>query len=94
LKDSEVRKAASGLSTLANEKQKEQRDKASGKKKPAKAKPMLGGNKGLAMWVLGLVEEVRRGEESKEKAGFSWPGCFWLYLPRADTRVYEDALDE
>ena len=41
LKDIEVRKAASGLTTLANEKQKEQRDKASGKKKP-KAKPGLG----------------------------------------------------
>jgi translation initiation factor 3 subunit J len=40
LKDVEVRKAASGLTTLANEKQKEQRDKASGKKKPkATAKP-------------------------------------------------------
>jgi len=43
LKDVEVRKAASGLTTLANEKQKEQRDKASGKKKPkAAAKPGLG----------------------------------------------------
>jgi translation initiation factor 3 subunit J len=40
LKDVEVRKAASGLTTLANEKQKEQRDKASGKKKlKAAAKP-------------------------------------------------------
>jgi len=37
LKDVEVRKAASGLTTLANEKQKEQRDKASGKKKPKTA---------------------------------------------------------
>jgi translation initiation factor 3 subunit J len=44
LKDIEVRKAASGLTTLANEKQKEQRDKASGKKKP-KAKPGLGAAK-------------------------------------------------
>ncbi|KAF9223721.1 translation initiation factor eIF3 subunit [Gyrodon lividus] len=43
LRDVEVRKAASGLTTLANEKQKEQRDKASGKKKPkATAKPVLG----------------------------------------------------
>jgi len=43
LKDVEVRKAASGLTTLANEKQKEQRDKASGKKKPkSAAKPGLG----------------------------------------------------
>jgi translation initiation factor 3 subunit J len=45
LKDVEVRKAASGLTTLANEKQKEQREKASGKKKP-KGKPALGGTKG------------------------------------------------
>jgi len=46
LKDVEVRKAASGLTTLANEKQKEQRDKASGKKKPkSAAKPGLGAAK-------------------------------------------------
>jgi len=46
LKDVEVRKAASGLTTLANEKQKEQREKASGKKKPkAVAKPGLGAAK-------------------------------------------------
>jgi len=45
LKDVEVRKAASGLTTLANEKQKEQRDKASGKKKKSVAKPALGGAK-------------------------------------------------
>lgn len=46
LKDVEVRKAASGLTTLANEKQKEQREKASGKKKPkAAAKPGLGAAK-------------------------------------------------
>ena len=46
LKDLEVRKAASGLTTLANEKQKEQRDKASGKKKPkSAAKPTLGAAK-------------------------------------------------
>jgi translation initiation factor 3 subunit J len=47
LKDVEVRKAASSLTTLANEKQKEQKDKASGKKKPkAVTKPGLGGVKG------------------------------------------------
>jgi len=46
LKDVEVRKVASGLTTLANEKQKEQRDKASGKKKPkATSKPGLSGTK-------------------------------------------------
>ncbi|KAG8746885.1 Translation initiation factor 3 subunit J component [Ceratobasidium sp. 428] len=43
LRDVDVRKVASGLSTLANEKQKDQRDKASGKKKPKAAqKPGLG----------------------------------------------------
>lgn len=46
LKDVEVRKAASGLTVLANEKQKDQRDKASGKKKPkAATKPVLGSSK-------------------------------------------------
>lgn len=46
LRDVEVRKAASGLTTLANEKQKEQRDKASGKKKPkSAARPVLGATK-------------------------------------------------
>jgi translation initiation factor 3 subunit J len=46
LKDVEVRKVASGLTTLANEKQKEQRDKASGKKKPkAASRPGLSGTK-------------------------------------------------
>lgn len=43
MRDVDVRKVASGLSTLANEKQKEQREKASGKKKPKAAqKPGLG----------------------------------------------------
>lgn len=46
LKDVDIRKAASGLTTLANEKQKEQREKASGKKKPkTAAKPALSGLK-------------------------------------------------
>jgi translation initiation factor 3 subunit J len=48
LKDVEVRKVASGLTTLANEKQKEQRDKASGKKKvkpKSVMKPVLGSSK-------------------------------------------------
>ena len=53
LKDVEVRKAASGLTTLANEKQREQRDKASGKKKPKTvAKPGLGSVKGGSKYVL------------------------------------------
>ncbi|KAG6857372.1 hypothetical protein H0H87_004732 [Tephrocybe sp. NHM501043] len=50
LKDVEVRKAASGLTTLANEKQKEQRDKASGKKKKASSKPALGAAKSFAKY--------------------------------------------
>jgi translation initiation factor 3 subunit J len=46
LRDVEVRKAASGLTTLANEKQKEQRDKTAGKKKTKAAmKPGLGSTK-------------------------------------------------
>jgi translation initiation factor 3 subunit J len=46
LRDVEVRKAASGLTTLANEKQREQREKLSGKKKPkAAGKPVLGASK-------------------------------------------------
>jgi translation initiation factor 3 subunit J len=62
LKDVEVRKAASGLTTLANEKQKEQRDKASGKKKPkATAKPGLGpaklGNKWVSIYI-GFCEMI------------------------------------
>ncbi|KAI0359707.1 translation initiation factor eIF3 subunit [Trametes cingulata] len=46
LRDVEVRKVASGLTALSNEKQKEQREKASGKKKPkTAAKPTLGAAK-------------------------------------------------
>lgn len=58
LKDVEVRKAASGLTTLANEKQREQREKASGKKKSkAATKPGLGNaklsNKSVFLSLLG-----------------------------------------
>lgn len=50
LKDVEVRKAASGLTTLANEKQKEQR--SAGKKKPkATAKPAVGSMKAGTKYV-------------------------------------------
>ncbi|KAG8917024.1 Translation initiation factor 3 subunit J component [Tulasnella sp. 418] len=46
LRDVEVRKSASILTALANEKQKEQKEKASGKKKPkGAAKPTLGAAK-------------------------------------------------
>jgi len=59
LKDVDVRKAASALTTLANEKQKEQRDKASGKKKPkASSKPALGGAKSLAKVDTGAYDEA------------------------------------
>ncbi|KAH7913516.1 translation initiation factor eIF3 subunit [Hygrophoropsis aurantiaca] len=59
LKDVEVRKAASGLTTLANEKQKEQRDKASGKKKPKTAtRPVLGAAKVSTKFDTGVYEEA------------------------------------
>ncbi|KAF8071819.1 eukaryotic translation initiation factor 3 subunit J [Lyophyllum atratum] len=59
LKDVEVRKAASGLTTLANEKQKEQRDKASGKKKSkAASKPGLGAAKPSAKHDTELYDEA------------------------------------
>lgn len=51
LKDVEVRKVASVLTTLANEKQKEARDKASGKKKKG-GKPALGGAKAVKAYVV------------------------------------------
>jgi translation initiation factor 3 subunit J len=51
LKDSEVRKAASGLTTLASVKLQEARDKASGKKKP-KAAVAVGGVKGPTKCIL------------------------------------------
>ena len=50
LKDSDVRKAASGLTTLASMKQQEAKDKAGGKKKP-KATVVVGGVKGPAKCV-------------------------------------------
>ncbi|KAF5342283.1 hypothetical protein D9611_001824 [Ephemerocybe angulata] len=57
LKDVEVRKVASTLTTLANEKQKEQRDKTNGKKKKG-GKPALGGAKVSTKAVdTGLYEE-------------------------------------
>jgi len=59
LKDVEVRKAASGLTTLANEKQKEQREKASGKKKPKSAgKPALGAAKLTSKLDTGVYDEA------------------------------------
>lgn len=79
LKDVEVRKVASGLTTLANEKQKEQRDKASGKKKTkAAAKPTLGSAKALTKWVT-LYKSLN---------------CLLMIAHRYDTTVYNEALDD
>jgi len=59
LKDVEVRKVASGLTTLANEKQKEQRDKASGKKKPkAASKPAIGAAKASSKVDTSMYDEA------------------------------------
>ncbi|KAJ6513013.1 eukaryotic translation initiation factor 3 subunit J [Mycena sanguinolenta] len=59
LKDVEVRKVASALTTLANEKQKEQRDKVSGKKKPkAASKPAIGAAKASSKVDTSLYDEA------------------------------------
>ncbi|KAI6024821.1 translation initiation factor eIF3 subunit [Pisolithus microcarpus] len=59
LKDTEIRKAASALTTLANEKQKEQREKASGKKKPKTvAKPALGSVKASHKFDTAVYDEA------------------------------------
>ncbi|KAA1476260.1 translation initiation factor eIF3 subunit [Dentipellis sp. KUC8613] len=59
LRDVEVRKAASALTTLANEKQKEQREKQSGKKKPkAAAKPTLGSAKVASKHDTSVYDEA------------------------------------
>jgi len=50
LKDVDVRKVASGLTALANEKQREAKDKTSGKKKKA-PKPVLGSTKTIGKFV-------------------------------------------
>lgn len=57
LRDVEVRKAASGLTALSNEKQKEQKDAAGGKKKKA-SKPALGANKSVGRADVGTYDEV------------------------------------
>ncbi|CAK5269680.1 unnamed protein product [Mycena citricolor] len=58
LKDVEVRKVASGLTALSNEKQKEQRDKASGKKKVKSNKPVLGAAKANSRVDTGAYDEA------------------------------------
>ena len=66
LKDVEVRKAASGLTILANEKQKEQRDKASGKKKPKSAmRPTLGAAKASSKYVLISLQRLSPSDRER-----------------------------
>jgi translation initiation factor 3 subunit J len=78
----EVRKVASGLTALANEKQKEQRDKASGKKKTkAASKPVLGSTKVASRCVL-LPPKVYV------------PNSVIFATQRLDTSVYDEALDD
>lgn len=82
LKDVEVRKAASALTTLANEKQKEQREKASGKKKPkAAGKPALGATKATNKSVI-----------------FAFVSMIYVdthfLVFRFDTNAYEESLDD
>lgn len=82
LRDVEVRKAASGLTTLANEKQKEARDKASGKKKPkTTGKPALGAAKASSKYVIPF---------SLLCCGV----CANRPFRRIDTSTYEEALDD
>lgn len=82
LRDVDVRKAASALTTLANEKQKEQRDKTSGKKKGVSkaAKPILGGAKTTARYVLPYAPTM--------------PHFLLTNVVRVDTNRYEEALDD
>jgi len=58
LRDVDVRKAATGLTTLANEKQKESKDKTGGKKKKGAAKPALGGAKTVNKLDTNLYDEA------------------------------------
>lgn len=84
LRDVEVRKVASALTTLSNEKQKEQRDKASGKKKPkATAKPALGAAKPSSKCVFLYRGTCTQGIDTD--AGL---------LCRIDTKIYDEALDD
>ena len=82
LRDVEVRKVASGLTTLANEKQKEAREKTSGKKKKV-AKPALGSTKAIGKCVSGLGR-FDPTQVPPAHIGYS----------RADTNMYDEALDD
>lgn len=57
LRDVDIRKAASGLTALANEKQKEARDKASGRKKKT-TKPVLGSSKAIGKTDTNMYDEA------------------------------------
>jgi translation initiation factor 3 subunit J len=83
LRDVEVRKVASGLTTLANEKQREARDKTSGKKKKA-PKPVLGSTKVAGKCVSDPWAYFDPPKVLNSDIGFS----------RADTNLYEEALDD
>ena len=80
LKDAEVRKVATGLTTLANEKQREAKDAASGKKKKA-AKPVLGSFKTTGKCVSGHFNPSQVLD--------AYVGC-----SRADINLYDEALDD
>lgn len=83
LRDVEVRKVASGLTALSNEKQKEQREKASGKKKPKTVgKPTLGAAKPSGKYVTPSLR-FRRVVYSQTRS-----------VRRIDTSAYEEALDD
>ena len=78
LRDVDVRKAASGLTTLANEKQ---REKTSGKKKPKSVgKPILGASKIGNKYSTLDVRSIR--------PALTDVSC------RLDTTVYDEALDD
>lgn len=81
LRDVEVRKAASGLTTLANEKQKEARDKTSGKKK----------TKSTAKPVLGASKPTNKCVRNDSRLSFT---ILTEMFCRFDTSAYEEALDD
>ena len=83
LRDVEVRKVATSLTALSNEKQREQRDKSSGKKKPKMTgKPTLGATKPSGKYVT-PSPMFRRMVCSRSSSVY-----------RIDTSAYEEALDD
>ncbi|KAI0783957.1 translation initiation factor eIF3 subunit-domain-containing protein [Irpex lacteus] len=78
LRDVEVRKAASSLTTLANEKQKEQRDKSSGKKKTkGAAKPGLGAAKVASKLDTSVYDEALDDFGSRADDFIRWALLNW-----------------